>query len=406
MSVVAFLEGNRRGATVRAMEVARELGHRALLLSADPAYYDGSAESPVDAADEVVRVDTYDVALVLEALDGIEVAGALAFDDYHLIPAALVAETLGLPHVPVEGLRRARFKDLTRRALDGRTGNPAYVVHELDRGGTPDPPAGYPCVVKPVDDGGSFSVRVCSDRGELEQALAAAASRRRNARGYRLAPRVLVEQYVDGPEFSCELLWDTALDDWRVLGFTRKRTTPPPYAVELEHVFPHRFGGGEGARVEEHVRGWLAALGLERGAAHVELRLRGDEPVLIEVNPRLSGGMIDRLISLATGLDVAEAYLRLHVGAESRLTPPSKPGSAIVRYLVPPGPGRARAVAHGAPPEGVEWHLGAEREVAAVASGSDRLGFVIASGADERQARARLDDALRGVEVSVRPPGA
>ena len=50
--------------------------------------------------------------------------------------------------------------------------------------------------------------------------------------------KVLVEEYVEGPEFSVEVFLDDGIP--RYASVTEKHKGPLPYFVELGHVVPSR----------------------------------------------------------------------------------------------------------------------------------------------------------------------
>src|SRR6185503_13955015 len=164
-----------------------------------------------------------------------------------------------------------------------------------------DSPVGYPCVLKPSDGTGSVGVHLCNDRAALQDAMSSVRARCRTIRDYDLSRRWLIEEYVEGPEYSAEMICQDR--QWHLIGVTKKSLSPPPHFIEIGHVFPAPF---EPARVEvirDTCRTWLEAIGLDFGAAHIEFRMTDDGPVLMEINPRLAGGMIPELVRLATGFE-------------------------------------------------------------------------------------------------------
>ncbi|GAA3348503.1 hypothetical protein GCM10020358_67200 [Amorphoplanes nipponensis] len=150
---------------------------------------------------------------------------------------------------------------------------------------------GPPVVVKPVTGSGSAGVRLCADAGEVAEW----AARLLGGDGGPTGP-ILVETAVRGPEFSVETF------DGVVRAVVGKRLGPEPWFVEIGHDVPAPVPAAVRAELGETTRRALAALGLGWGAAHTELRLSAAGPVVIEVNPRLAGGMIPAAVRAATGL--------------------------------------------------------------------------------------------------------
>jgi cysteine synthase A len=142
------------------------------------------------------------------------------------------------------------------------------------------------------------------------------------------------------------------------------------------------------------------------GATHTELRLSAAGPALIEINPRLAGGMIPEVIRVATGLDLVEQQLRAASGLSPALGP-VRSGHAGIQFLLPDRPGVLKSVA------GVEEAAaipGVERVVITGASGKavrpardayDRIGYVIAHHDHAEQVTAILDMAVSAIRLRI-----
>jgi S-sulfo-L-cysteine synthase (3-phospho-L-serine-dependent) len=187
-----------------------------------------------------------------------------------------------------------------------------------------------------------------------------------------------------------------------------KHLGPPPGFVELGHDCPAPVPDELAAALVATTRSALAACGLHRGAAHTELRVSGTGPVVIEINPRLAGGMIPTLVRLTTGIDLVDRVIAFASGGAAGRRAPDAPHAAI----------RFRTAAH----DGVVAHVdataaaaaaGVERAVVTVAEGDritltrsfrDRVGYVIATGSSTGEAAWRAENAISGLTVELTPP--
>ncbi|MGW1992872.1 ATP-grasp domain-containing protein [Embleya sp. NPDC001921] len=303
--------------------MARSQGFRTRLASADPERYRVPEftfrparpimrDLPLDAMSAIDTIDTLDPEAVVAAYRDRDLSGVIAFQDGFLLTAARLAQVLGLPGADPEGLRNCIFKDRTRERTAGIGREIAYAV--VPTGQTPaTSPVGYPCIVKPAVGIGSYGVSLCHDDEQFADAVdEAIISYRATGGAGDAVPTALVEEYVEGGEFSGELLWDSAESRWRLLGVTRtSRMTPPPTRREIGHVFPWTFGGGVDPIVADTLVAWLEAAGHRMGGAHIEFRMDGNVPALIEINPRLAGGGLTELVRLTTGFDPIDGYQRL-----------------------------------------------------------------------------------------------
>jgi hypothetical protein len=341
-----YIEVNLTGYGTHGIRRAQEQGLTTGLVCRDPQEYGRLDPDPTRLVDTVECVDTYDTSQLMRLVRSLQPRAVIAYDDYRLLQAALVAQSLGLPGPDPVGILNCRYKDLTRKATAGIGRDVQHALVPVD-GTVTGSPLGYPCVVKPVDDSASSGVRVCRTDEEFQAATRSAIDHSTHGRGYRCLDAVLVEEYVEGTEYSAELLWDDQAQAWRLLGFAETLLSQPPKCKELAHVFPARLDPDTAKLAEETVLEWLDATGHRGTAAHVEFKIDDEgRPALMEINPRLGGGDIRLLIEATTGLDVVDLYQQLWMGRP--VTLPDRPWDgapySVIRYLTPPADGLVRRI--------------------------------------------------------------
>ena len=342
-------------------------------------------------------VDTGSGPAVLAACAelGGSVAGVTSSSEYYVGSASEVARTLGLAHPDPAAIRDCRDKatQRSRLAAAGLPGPAFAAARSRDEAAAAAARIGFPVVVKPVAGSGSIGVRRCADPAEVATATEAVLA---GTAGTGLPPQdtVLVESYLAGAEFSVE-----TFDD-RVVGVTRKHLGPEPRFVETGHDFPAPLDPASAAALGQAAVAALRGLGLGWGAAHVELRLTAAGPRIVEINPRLAGGMIPRMVEAATGIDLVE-LLVARVAGERPVPAPTRAGAASIRFRVAETAGRlvdvdgvdaARRV-----PGVVEVGVTARRGQQVLVRGSfqDRLGYVLAADPDGEAAAHAADAGLR-----------
>jgi biotin carboxylase len=400
-SWLVLVESNTTGSGRLFCSCARQLGLRPVLLARDPARY------PYVAADEIdYRVtDTGTATAVLAACRelGGPVAGVTSSSEYFIGTAAEAARALGRPHPAPEAVRACRDKQAQRVTLSAAgVGCPAFAAAR-----TPDEAAaaaariGYPVVVKPASGTGSIAVRRCETPAEVRAAVDYAFAGPDPA----LPPQhtVLVEEYLTGAEYSAELIDD------QVVGITAKRLGGEPYFVEIGHDFPAPLTAADAKTIGETAVAAVRALGLGWGGAHVELRFGATQnPYVVEVNPRLAGGMIPRAVQEAIGIDMIFHVVAAAAGRPEPLRPQSA-RSASIRFLVAHEEGTLTEVlgvadarqTPGVVEVGITAPLG--QPVVPRHSFRDRLGYVIAAAADGGQAAQAADAALARLTAHITP---
>jgi S-sulfo-L-cysteine synthase (3-phospho-L-serine-dependent) len=397
-----LVESNTTGSGRLFCARARDLGLRPVLLARDPGRYPYLAEDGIDA----VPADTADPAALLAACRALDapVAGVTSSSEYYIATAADLAAALGLPHPDSGAIRSCRDKRTQReRLLAAGVPGPAFAA-----AATPQQAAaaadriGYPVVVKPVSGSGSVGARRCS--GPAEAAAAAAYVLYTDPAELALPaqPAVLVEEYLPGPEYSAETL------DTEVVGITRKHLGPEPYFVETGHDFPAPLDPADRTAMAGTAVAALRALGLGWGGAHVELRRTPARPCIVEVNPRLAGGMIPRMVAESLGVDLIWHVVAKAAG-QPRPPRPARPAATAIRFLVAAQAGRltgvrglaaARAVP-GVAEVGVTARPG--QEVLVRHNFRDRLGYVIARGDSGPAAARAAEAALRLLAADLAP---
>lgn len=353
-------------------------------------------------------VDTGDPGAMLEHARRLARAGSLGgilcYDEARIHATAEVARELGLAGPTPEAVARCRDKFATRRAL-AEAGVPqagSIAVRSLDEARDAAGRLGYPLVLKPRNLAASFGVIKVPGPDELAEAYAYTRDTWLPEEKIHYEDGVLVEEYLDGPEFSV----DSACFAGRVvpLAVARKQTAYPPYFEETGHL----VDGAEPLDDElvDVVTRAHRALGYDAGITHAELRRTPAGWKVIEINGRLGGDLIPYLGHLATGVDLSLAAAAIACGEEPDLTPTRRDSAAIRFYypesaitirsidfdpaLVPDEVVRAQPMlAPGnralLPPEGFAWE--------------SRLAYAVAVAPDPAACHAALDQAGKALVV-------
>jgi biotin carboxylase len=293
---------------IPAIRAAKELGWTVVVADVNP-------DAPgTELADRFLPIDLKDCEGLAAAargiraefgLDGVFTAGT----DFSA-SVAYVAGELGLPGIDFDTALKASDK-LRMRAVLAAAGVPSP---RFAQAASPDDPAiaaaalGFPLVVKPADSMGARGCRAVRDLPELAAAVAAALPFSRSG-------RAIVEEYVEGPEFSIDALVDGG--EIRIRGIADRHIFFEPYFVELGHTMPSAFPPEIQAEVLRVFRLAVRALGITFGAAKGDIKYcpgRGCAMVG-EIAARLSGGyMSGWTYPYASGIDVTREALRLCVG--------------------------------------------------------------------------------------------
>jgi S-sulfo-L-cysteine synthase (3-phospho-L-serine-dependent) len=401
-AATVFIESNTTGTGRLFARRAIALGFVPVIVAADPRRYPFIGEDRI----ATVSCDTADPDALGAAVESIHrttpVAGIYSTSEYFVAAAAVLARARRLPGADPAAIAACRNKAVQRERMSAarvpvpkfaHVVEPAAIAATLAR-------MPSPVVVKPASGTGSVGVRLCRTREEATAHIESLLAVRVNERGLPVVPGVVVEEYVTGLEYSVELLGQT------VVGITRKHLSPEPYFVETGHDFPAALTPRMRTALEDTARRAIAALGLDWGPAHVELRYSGDGAVVIEVNPRLAGGFIPELVRLATGVDLIDETLALVVG-RARPLRRCRRWYASIRFVVAAASGRIGRIPEWRDPgEGgleVAWYRQPGDHVQVQHDFRDRLGHVISHSPERVWSARRADAALRQLVIETQP---
>lgn len=293
----------------------------------------------------VVRVDfqqgAQTIATAVEEIRGDWDVDCLVNIDEVQVPVwAEVCELLGLPAMSRAAATAVRSKSVMRRCFDERIGSwsscRSVVVASVDEALAVAATIGYPVVVKPGNLQGSFFVSRCESPGEVYDAWAGmkdslpGAAARIEATG--IGTQILVEEFLEGTNHSVDCLvmdsqvWSTPVidvltgadlggDDFHHFA----RSTASHLATDQQHA------------VRELAEKAALAVGVRRGALHVEIVHGPSGPRLIEVGGR-PGANRPWLLRHAFGIDLMAAYRDVLCGRIPDVTPSR---SAAAAYVTP-----------------------------------------------------------------------
>lgn len=266
-------------------------------------------------ADEFLHIDLKDHEAMADAAVKLkktrELAAVFTAGTDFSATVAYAAAAAGLPATPYESAVAATDKYKMRALLRSEGVRvPDFVVVSADElaFGLPSrvTAIALPVVVKPADSMGSRGV-VRADR--WDDALGFA----RTAATFSRTSRVVIEGFIDGPEFSLDaLVYDESV---QITGFADRHIGFSPYFIEAGHTIPTALEASERERVEqEFIRG-IRALGLGPGCAKGDMKLSSNGPVVGEIANRLSGGyMSGWTYPMSSGVALTELGIRVALG--------------------------------------------------------------------------------------------
>ncbi len=388
---------------VAAIAAAKAKGIRTIVLDMNPKA-DGRA-----LADEFHLVSTRDKDAILKfvasypsKIDGVM---TIASDIPHMVAAA--GEALGVRHIPVPVaevcVHKLHMKEKLRAAgvnvpLFARIANLADLKAFIAK-------AGFPIVIKPVDNSGARGVQRLTAEMDIATAF-------EYSRGFAYGGEVIAEQFISGLQISTEGLFHDG--KFYCTGFADRNYArlddAVPFMVEDGGDIPTVLNDADKRAVEIEFEKAARALGVDWGPAKGDMIFGDDgKPYVIEIAARLSGGNFcyDK-VPWSTGVDIVDILVDMAVGnaVDPARFVPTRNLSTSQRYFFPT-PGTIREIRGLAAAEGAEhirkvdvWARPGDT-VAALENHPSRVGYVISCAPTRAEAVAAAQSAVARVEFLV-----
>jgi len=388
-----------------AVKRAKEMGHTVVVSDRDP-------HAPGFAfANSVLIADVYGPAETAAAAERFsrkirKIDGVLCVAADAPVTAATVAQRLRLPGLPVHVAELACDKLQMKRCFQSAgVAIPWFAEvrtpQELQRVAIE---RGRDLVIKPVDSRGSRGVQRVAQIEDLTKAFML-------ARSHSPSERVMVEQYLSGPQVSTESIviggrcFTPGFSDRNYEYLERYA----PFFIENGGDLPSQLPQEIQAKVRELVGRAASAMGITDGTVKGDIVVHEGEPYVIELAARLSGGFFcTREIPLNTGVDFIGAAIKQALGEtvdESELAP--RHFTPVVQRYAFPQPGIVKSISGADAASkipGIAEVVVTARPGDVIPPAGDKRpsgAMVLASGKSRQEALAAANDALAVIRIET-----
>lgn len=295
-----------------AIRAAKELGYYTVLCDYLP---DNLGQYEVD---KFYGASTTDVEAVYKIAKAEQVSGILAYaSDPAALPAAIVAERMGLPTNPAKCVEILGLKYPWRKFLHDNgfacpnffSFNPQTPINEIKEKAQNFT---FPIVVKPTDSSGSKGVTRLDDWNGLEKAI-------RWADEYSRNKILLIEEFIQR-SYPYVIGGDIFVWDGKIVLFGEMdclRDTLKSPLIPIGEMRPSRLNKKQENIVYKELQRVVTALGVRFGEMNIEILLDKEDNVhFLELGPRAGGNMIPIQLSDAFGIDLVKANVQAAMGVK------------------------------------------------------------------------------------------
>ncbi|MFE2095707.1 ATP-grasp domain-containing protein [Streptomyces sp. PTD9-10] len=246
-----------------------------------------------------------DPADAVRALKEAGVDRVVAGTECGVVLADTLAHELGLPGNRFEGVeaRRNKYAMARRLAAAGLAAPVGFSTTDPEAAVDWFRAAGGTVVVKPAASAGTDNVHICTTEDDVRSAAAAVMA----GTDYfgNPNPSAVVQKYLVGTEYIVNTV---AVDGVQKVSdvWLSAKTHGPEGAPLYDYQQPLPLTAPHVAGLVEYVVAAVTALGITDGAAHSEVMLTADGPVLIETGARLMGAMLPDVLERHSGTSHVE----------------------------------------------------------------------------------------------------
>lgn len=239
-----------------------------------------------------------------------------------------IARKLGLPCNSERNILISTNKFEMRKAfVEAGISTPEFLVVNRDTDLEQVKNMQLPVIVKPTDRSGSRGITKLESWEQLVEAIDVAIDN-------SFEKKALVEEYLDGDEYSCECVSQNGQHHF--LTITKKFTTGHPHFIETGHIEPADLCEDTIEKVKMQIFKALDALDITVGASHSEFKIdKNGNAKIIEIGSRMGGDCIGSdLVKLSTGYDFVKMTIQAALGDNLEFTKGLHSKVSAIRFIL------------------------------------------------------------------------
>jgi biotin carboxylase len=311
MRTIIFIGLNKSGSSRDAVKAANNLGYYTVVFTDQEKQIQQRSE--YQDVHQLTLVDLTNIEEIKKQIHlvqkrGNEVVIITSFVAKHVQTASLLADEYCVNYLSTEALGIMENKEKTRSFFANESFTPRFKLITED---IPLPFAfnyqklKFPVVVKCASSTGSKDVLFAANMRKLEENVSKLQSKNSNE-------TIIIEEYVVGDQYLVEVL----VSNWKVLigAVIKQEITKGKRFIVTGYGVLAEVSTSLEESLMEIIQTIVSSLDFKNGAFHLELRLAEDGWKLIEINPRISGGAMNKMIQASFGYSLVEETLKMLMG--------------------------------------------------------------------------------------------
>ncbi|WP_260631030.1 ATP-grasp domain-containing protein [Bacillus sp. S/N-304-OC-R1] len=330
MKTIIFIGTNKSGSSREAIRAAEQLGYFTVLFTNNEKQINQRKEYA--DVHEMIFIDTSNLSKMKEEINklrtrGLEISSILSFVDSYVHVASILCDEFCKSYTSSKAIKIMENKEDTRVALADQSYTPKFSVikpGEKINFDTLNKTLTYPVIIKSSNSTGSKDVLLAREAEQAEKHILRLQEK-------SVDEAIIIEEFIEGDQYLVEaLIYNNKI---HIAGIIEQEITQgrrfiiTGYGVLVNVPYNLR------KEIEEVLQSIISKLEIKNGALHLEMRRSKNGWKLIEINPRISGGAMNKMLKAAYGYNLVEETIKLHVGEYPSLIPKHQK-HVFTQYLI------------------------------------------------------------------------
>lgn len=397
MGAIVFIGSSITGSSMDALKAAGRLGHAVILITNRKSFLRRQLEDVQLIYMQSLEEDMVRKRIVEIIHSGLDIKAIISFVDPYVSMAAKLSNEFCGSTISYNALQLMEDKMTTRLALKNNRASCHFEIisTEIAERSTMK----YPFIIKNPFSNGSKDVYFIDNEKSYELAVKRLSN--------RLPGRqLLAEEFIEGPQYIIEVVVVEATPI--IVAIIQQEISHNYSFIVTAYDVVTTMDEADYRCLWRTVNSIVQEVGLHHGACHFEMRLSQDGWKLIELNPRISGGAMNRMIEEAFRINLVQETIQLYVGEEPNLIR-RKQMSVHTTYITVNSTGYLLAidgVEHAALCTGivdVQVKPSIGSSLMPPLSMGNRYGYVMAVGESSEVAKERAEHAVKLIKFYLEP---
>lgn len=330
LKTIVFVGTNKSGSSREAIQAAERMGYFTVLFTKNEKQLRQRNEY-LDVH-EMIFVDTDNISEMKNEVNrlkskGKDIKTIVSFIDSNVYQASILCDVFCPNRLSSRGIEIMENKEQTRNLLHDQPYTPKFLViqpGEMDSLETLNAQLCFPIMVKSPKSTGSKDVLLAKGNEQLRKQIASLQEKNPDE-------SIILEEYIEGDQYLVEaLVYNNKV---QIAGICKQEITQDKRFIITGYGVYADVPSNLKKGIENVLHSIISQFGMINGALHLELRLSKNGWKLIEINPRISGGAMNKMIQAAFGFNLVEETLKLYLGESPSLKPKCK-NYVFTQYLV------------------------------------------------------------------------